>query len=122
MLGEMAGTDVGSVPCGGPAPSVLVLVASETERNGTVPVVSAARGARPVPLGLLVGGLLLGWLWIAILGDVGVMTGVTAPKMSAAFICDGANSTNCLVKSPGGQPGTSSSSATLEKSRSLNGK
>ncbi len=32
----------------------------------------------------------------------------------------GGNSTNCLVKRPGGQPGTSNSSATLVKSRSLN--
>ena len=35
---------------------------------------------------------------------------------------DGANSANCLVNSPGGQPGTSISSATPVKSRSWNGK
>ena len=37
-------------------------------------------------------------------------------------VSDGANSANCLVNSPGGQPGTSISSATPVKSRSWNGK
>ena len=48
--------------------------------------------------------------------------GITALKMFATLPTTAANSTNCLVKSPGEQPGTSSSSATLVKSRSLNGK
>ena len=38
------------------------------------------------------------------------------------LVRDGANSANCLVNSPGGQPGTSISSATPVKSRSWNGK
>ena len=52
----------------------------------------------------------------------GVDVGITALKMLATFPAAGANSTNCFVNSPGEQPGTSSSSATLVKSRSLNGK
>ena len=43
-------------------------------------------------------------------------------KILVILAHDGAYSTNCLVKSPGGQPGTSISSATLVKSRSLNTK
>ena len=43
-------------------------------------------------------------------------------KIVVTFVDDGANSANCLVNRPGGQPGTIKSSATLVKSRSLNGK
>ena len=49
-------------------------------------------------------------------------SGVTWLKILVTFADDGANSANCLVNSPGGQPGTIKSSATLVKSRSLNGK
>ena len=52
----------------------------------------------------------------------GVVAGFTVPKMVVTFVCEGANSANCLVNSPGGQPGTIKSSATLVKSRSLNAK
>ena len=57
----------------------------------------------------------------------GATTGVANGDVTAAYEGGSVglrrrNSTNCLVKSPGGQPGTSISSATLVKSRSLNGK
>ena len=57
------------------------------------------------------------WVCVSELGN-----GVTWLKILVTFADDGANSANCLVNSPGGQPGTIKSSATLVKSRSLNGK
>ena len=51
----------------------------------------------------------------------GADSGLTWAKMPE-LLRDGANSANCLVNNPGGQPGTSISSATPVKSRSWNGK
>ena len=52
----------------------------------------------------------------------GLKDNVTLIRVWWRVIRRGANSANCLVNSPGGQPGTNKSSATLVKSRSLNGK
>ena len=58
------------------------------------------------------------------LGGIWDGTGNVVGGDATAFVDGGigASSTNCLVNKPGGQPGTSISSATLVKSRSLNGK
>ncbi len=94
-------------------------MACETEKKGAV-AVPAERLTGILPEFPGDGG-------VVVLADVrelvakdGESAGLTRLKMLATFICDGAISTNCLVKSPGGQPGTSISSATLLKSRSLN--
>ena len=86
----------------------------ETDRNGTVAVAKCGTTAEWWPVREEVVVI------VVPLVELGVTSGVTRLKMLAAFIIDGGNSTNCLVNRPGGQPGTSVSSATLEKSRSLN--
>ena len=79
-------------------------------------------------------GTFAGATAVSVYGDVGVValglvgmiwgTGNVVGGDASAVVDGGigASSTNCFVKSPGGQPGTSISSATLVKSRSLNGK
>ena len=106
-------------PCCGGVTRAVDAVATETDRKGKVAVEKYVTGLMNTGLGTAPEA---DEPFIARLFEVGVMVGLTVEKMLAAFICDGANSANCLVNRPGGQPGTSSSSATLEKSRSLNTK